>query len=230
MMRPLERIVKHVTGLFDRRSAAVAPQTGPPVGREMPSLYYDEAFRSDQHFQIPFYKSAYYPTWLVVVDRLRRYGCDGVLDVGCGPGQFAQLVDDCGFARYTGLDFSPEAIRMARERVPRFSFRIGDVRQPESYEGIEFEGIVCMEVLEHLEEDLKVIGCFRPDVRCLMTVPNFPWRSHVRHFRSSDEVTARYAAFFKDFSVTRIKGVRGDAIQFYLLDGIRITPGERTAG
>jgi hypothetical protein len=78
-----------------------------------------------------------------------------------------------------------------------------------------------MEVLEHIAEDFAVLSCFPPGTRCLMTVPNFPWRSHVRHFRSEDAVTQRYGRFFDDFSVTRIKGVRTDDEQFFLLDGIR---------
>ncbi len=187
----------------------------------MPSVYYDGAFQDDPHFQVPFYKSPYYGTWLVVVDRLRRYGCKSVLDVGCGPGQFAALVEDSGFCSYSGLDFSAVAVQMAKERAPRFLFRTGDVREPATYDGLEFDAVVCMEVLEHIEEDLSVLSCFPAGKRCLMTVPNFPWRSHVRHFDSEEAVIRRYAAFFSDYSVTRLKGVRNDTNQFYLLDGIR---------
>ena len=228
MLSAMGRTFRRMTTAFGRRQG-VESRPAVAAGREMPPLYYDEAFRTDQHFRIPFYKSAYYPTWLVVADRLRRYGCTAILDVGCGPGQFAELVSDWDFTRYTGLDFSPEAIRMAQDRAPRFSFKIGDIRDPRTYEGIAFDAIVCMEVLEHLHEDLRVIECFRSGARCLMTVPNFPWRSHVRHFESGEAVSARYGRFFQDFSVTRVKGVRGDTIQFYLLDGIRNATRESSA-
>jgi SAM-dependent methyltransferase len=187
----------------------------------MPPFYYDAAFHKEPNFQVPFYKSSYYPTWLVVVDRLHRYGCNSILDVGCGPGQFAALIEDAGFSSYTGLDFSSVAIQMAQARTPGFQFRAGDVRQKTTYEGLTFDAIVCMEVLEHIEEDLAVLSCFPPGTRCLMTVPNFPWRSHVRHFESEEAVRHRYGEFFQELTVTRLKGVRTDTEQFYLLDGVR---------
>ena len=51
--------------------------------------------------------------WTVLADRIRRSGAKSVLDIGCGPGQFAAcLFDMAGIETYTGLDFSAEAIRM----------------------------------------------------------------------------------------------------------------------
>lgn len=190
-------------------------------GAEKPDVYYDEAFQTNPKFHVPFYRSSYYPTWTVIVDRLRRYGCEAILDVGCGPGQFAALVDDAGFRSYIGIDFSTVAVDMARARSPRGQFRIGDVRRSDTYAGLEFDAIVCMEVLEHLEEDFAVLSCFPAGTRCLLTVPNFPWRSHVRHFASEAAVFARYEEYFEGFSVTRIKGVRNAEEQFFLLDGVR---------
>ena len=104
----------------------------------MPDVYYDDAFHRDSEFQVPFYKSSYYPTWLIIIDRLRRYGCRAILDVGCGPGQFAALVEDSGFHSYTGLDFSSVAIEMAQARTRRSHFKVGDVRRVETYDGLEF--------------------------------------------------------------------------------------------
>jgi SAM-dependent methyltransferase len=190
-------------------------------GTEKSDVYYDDAFHRNTKFQVPFYKSSYYPTWMVIVDRLRAYGCEAILDIGCGPGQFAALVEDCGFRSYTGVDFSSVAIEMAQARTRRSRFKVGDVRRPDTYEGLDYDAVVCMEVLEHVEEDLAVLSCFPAGTRCLLTVPNFPWRSHVRHFDSEAAVAQRYGRFFQQFLVTRIKGVRTDEEQFYLLDGVR---------
>ena len=126
------------------------------------------------------------------------------------------------FARYTGLDFSSVAVEMAQARTRRSRFRVGDVRKPDTYEGLDYDAVICMEVLEHIEEDLAVLSCFRAGTRCLLTVPNFPWRSHVRHFDSEASVSQRYGEFFDQFLVTRIKGVRTDQEQFYLIDGVRM--------
>jgi SAM-dependent methyltransferase len=194
---------------------------GPTQAMEMSEAYYDSAFSRMPEYHVPFYKSWYYPTWLLIIDRLRRYGCRKILDVGCGPGQFSELVADSNFESYTGLDFSTVAIEMAQKRTPQLTFKVADVARPETYRNLDFNAIVCMEVLEHIEDDLGVLSCFPAGTRCLITVPNFPWQSHVRHFESEESVSRRYEKFFEDLCVTRIKGMRNESEQFYLLDGVR---------
>jgi SAM-dependent methyltransferase len=222
MLEKLKSLANRVAHRARPLPAGGAVTPAPPVqGREMPSFYYDEAFSRKPDFQVPFYKSSYYPTWLLVVDRLRRYGCERILDVGCGPGQFAQLCDDWGFQSYVGIDFSAVALDMARAKAPRFEFRVGDIKDKATYEGIGFNAIVCMEVLEHIDDDGAVISCFPEGVRCLMTVPNFPYRSHVRHFETEGAVMERYGGYFTEFTVRRIKGVRAETEQFYLMDAVR---------
>jgi len=221
VVKKLNRLIRRIGARLRSSSQRATVPSGPVPGREMPSFYYDEAFNNNPDFQVPFYRSSYYPTWLVVVDRLRRYGRKKILDVGCGPGQFAALCDDCGFPSYTGLDFSSVALDKARARTPRFQFRTADIREPATYEGLDFDAIVCMEVLEHLENDAAVLSCFPAGMRCLMTVPNFPYRSHVRHFDTEQAVIDRYQPFFGEVSVLRLKGVRDDTEQFFLIDGVR---------
>jgi SAM-dependent methyltransferase len=222
-LRTLKRAVRRIGNRLGLREQQAKPS-------EASEAYYDAAFSNDPHYHVPFYKSSYYPTWAVVIDRLRRYGCRKILDVGCGPGQFAEVVADAGFTSYSGLDFSTVAIDMAQQRTPQFDFQVADVCRPDSYAGRDFDAIVCMEVLEHIEDDYAVVSCFPAGTRCLMTVPNFPWRSHVRHFESEQSVTRRYASFFDEFSVTRLKGMRNETEQFYLIDGVRNSAVGREAG
>jgi SAM-dependent methyltransferase len=42
-----------------------------------------------------------------------------VLDVGCGPGRVAEAVMEAGAASYVGIDFSPQMLALARERLAR---------------------------------------------------------------------------------------------------------------
>jgi SAM-dependent methyltransferase len=205
-----------------------ARETGGAPGTELPASWYDSVFKRAQHYHQPFYLSAYYPTWTVIADRLQRYGARRILDVGCGPGQFAQLLYDWGFEHYIGIDFSSQAIEISRKLVPEYEFRIADARSPASYEGVEYDAIVCTEVLEHVEDDFAVISCFRSGAPCLCTVPNFPYKSHVRHFASAEEVTARYRQFFNALTVTRLKGTRDPDEQFFLMDGQRNSYTPRT--
>jgi SAM-dependent methyltransferase len=61
---------------------------------------------------------------------IRRTGIDQdntVLDVGCGPGGFCQLVAETG-ATVVGIDASQALIEISRERVPSGRFDVGDMQ------------------------------------------------------------------------------------------------------
>ena len=66
-----------------------------------------------------------------------------------------------------------------------------------------------------------VLDRFPAGTRCLCTVPNFPYESHVRHFRDPGEVAARYGSFFGDFDVAGFKGTQSRGEMYFLFDGIR---------
>ena len=53
-------------------------------------------------------------------------GARRVLDVGCGTGRHAGLLAAAGLS-VDGLDLEPEFVRIARERNPGGSFRVGDM-------------------------------------------------------------------------------------------------------
>ena len=52
-----------------------------------------------------------------------------VADLGCGTGTLSRLLSEEGYD-VTGLDFSPEMIRRAREKVPESVFVVGDAADP----------------------------------------------------------------------------------------------------
>ncbi len=53
------------------------------------------------------------------------------LDLGCGSGLITEYLSDCSGARFTGLDYIPDAIAQARERTAdkasRLAFVVGDM-------------------------------------------------------------------------------------------------------
>ncbi len=81
--------------------------------------------------------------------------------------------------------------------------------------------MVTTEFLEHVEEDLSVIGKVRSGAHFIGTVPNFPYISHVRHFDNVDQVNERYGSCFCDLRIVEIFGVQPDS-KFYLMDGTKI--------
>lgn len=61
-----------------------------------------------------------------VLGELARAGIlnGSIVDLGCGSGIWARLLVDAGYD-VLGLDISPAMIRIARERVPEATFRVG---------------------------------------------------------------------------------------------------------
>ena len=98
-----------------------------------------------------------------------------VLDAGCGTGYGTRLLADSGAAEVSGIDISGEALAAARARCETASFVEGDLsatRLP----GGSFDLVTCFEVIEHLEEQEKVVAelsrLLAPDGILLVSSPN----------------------------------------------------------
>ena len=116
------------------------------------------------------------------------------LDLGCGTG--AGLAAFSGRAEVTGLDFSPEALGLARERG---DFRLvqGDAQSLPFADGA-FDAVVTLDMMEHVPDDAavarEVFRCLAPGGRLLVNVPAFPWLwgphdvalMHHRRYRRDD--------------------------------------------
>jgi len=185
---------------------------------EAPASWYDNVYQAaPRHYFDHYTKSPYYFVWSVVADRLR--GARAVLEIGCGTGQLAQLLQDQGIQHYTGFDFSRKAIELARKRLPNHDLRVDDARTTQLYREIDHDVVICTEVLEHIEADLAVLAALKPGVRVIATVPNFDFTSHVRFFDNVSQVIARYGSLFEGLDVVTLWSSR--TAKFFLLDGIR---------
>jgi SAM-dependent methyltransferase len=166
----------------------------------------------------PYLDSHYYPLYKRVLDEVLRLGGHRVLDVGCGSGSFAQLLMDRSNLDYLGFDFSEVAIRKARERTGQpdrfFVAKVGDAAPLRR----EHDTIVCLEVLEHIENDLEVVQNWKPGVLCVCSVPNFDQPDHVRFFRDEGEVARRYGHLIDFATIRRVARalVRGRGWREYL--------------
>jgi trans-aconitate methyltransferase len=119
--------------------------------------------------------------------------CSTVVDLGCGTGRFAKLLCDRGYTKYWGIDFSEVRIREARRYVPDFEFSVANVFDEWVQEKLrKFNLFILLEVLEHVNDDLKLLSTLPSDSRVVFSVPNYDSAGHVRFFRISDDVTRRY--------------------------------------
>ena len=85
-----------------------------------------------------------------------------ICEVGCGAGEvLSQLQkymnDDCFF---WGYDISPQALEFSKSRAnDRLQFKLADIRQEE---GVVFDLILVMDVIEHVEDYFSFLSGIRP--------------------------------------------------------------------
>ncbi|QYM77556.1 class I SAM-dependent methyltransferase [Horticoccus luteus] len=101
-----------------------------------------------------------------------------LLDAGCGTGGLMRRLADEKAWRWTGVDISPVAVALARERAPAAEVReapltalpLGDAR---------FDAVVSTDVLYHLDDDAAAVREFvrvlRPGGVAVINVPAHPW-------------------------------------------------------
>jgi SAM-dependent methyltransferase len=143
----------------------------------------------------------------------RRLPSGRLLDVGCGVGYgTALLAERSGVAaRAIGVDISPEAIAYAQERYGRsqVEFRIGNVL---TFEDVaEFEGIVALEIAEHVEEPKALVEhlttLLRPGgvlVASVPTTPSMDLNPHHRH----DFTERSFRGLFNEYELTEMDCLR----------------------
>jgi len=185
-------------------------------GRE----WYDNAFNYYEEYRKHYTESEKFFLYSVIADQIMRAGVRSILDVGCGSGQFSQLLRDRGFVDYYGIDFSRKRIEWAKKNCPDYRFVLADALESDIFEKLHYDCVVSIEFLEHVEKDVEVITRVKSGTIFYGTVPNFTYTSHVRHFNNPEEVHDRYAEYFNEFRVTSfIADTRGKA--FYLFEVIK---------
>jgi len=125
-----------------------------------------------------------------------------VLDVGCGNGNYRRIFADLKRMVYTGLDYSVEMVRLAREANPGYEFLQGDATALPCGDGA-YDLVFCTDMLMHLsdEQESAVISELRRvsrlyaviHQRCLLAPPTIckqeKWGATYR-YRPLDEVRA----------------------------------------
>ena len=142
-------------------------------------------------------QSPYFPMWdMIITSWLPRDGI--VLDLGCGVGQFAEMISDRrAHLTYVGYDFSKVAIAMAKKKklsIFRFGFFETDITRMDPEFTIKYSCFVCLEALEHLpgDTDRKLLADLPKGKTIILSVPNYDSAGHYRTFQTLKDVTDRY--------------------------------------
>lgn len=99
-----------------------------------------------------------------------RAGLKGkrILDIGCGGGLLSESLAKKG-AQVTGLDVNQAMLDLARHHARRsgltVEYRMGSAESLAKVEKNGFDGVVCMEVLEHVPDPSRLIRACRDLVK-----------------------------------------------------------------
>jgi SAM-dependent methyltransferase len=191
-------------------------------GGERDGRWYNEMYATNAKYSKHYTTSHYYFIWSVIADRLTRSGCRSVLDIGCGPGQFASLMRDKGLPRYCGIDLSEKAIQSAKSLCAAYTFLNVNVFETDVFETLAYDVVTSLEFLEHVNDDVAVLRRIPQGKRFIGSVPNFADPSHVRFFLNCDAVRSRYGDLFSSFSVEAFPGDERGTYVWFLCDGVRL--------
>ena len=175
---------------------------------EQSSKYYDDVYAQGSYDKDPA-DLPWYPLWRAIVDYIKDKDIKRVIDLGCGPGNLAEMLhNETEGLSYSGWDFSEKAIEKAREKCPHigYAFAVGDLGHLDFKEESDYFNTVfiCSEVLEHIEDDLGLFKRLPHGSTVLLTVPDFDDPGHVRHFDGTWGVVDRYRKVLDIEEVSRL--------------------------
>jgi len=177
--------------------------------------FYNTVFSKSIRYNVPYKDSPDYRlgVWPDVVSRLKD---ERVLELGCGTGQFAEMIKDSGVCEsYLGIDYSDVAIEKADKLGDGYKFICCDI-EDRNYVG-DYTVVIILETLEHIDGDSKLIESLPEGMRVIFSVPSFPAPQHFRCFDTINDVISRYDKLI-NIKYSRIFGGKH---RIYLCDGNR---------
>ncbi len=99
-----------------------------------------------------------------------------VIDIGAGTAKILAELKQTGW-QATGVDSEPKAISLARRRGVKLI--LADLAKPLPFDADKFDLILCLDVLEHLENDQQMVReikrVVKSDGLVIISVPAYPW-------------------------------------------------------
>lgn len=106
-------------------------------------------------------KTNRYFRWNLELFSIEKGKC--ILDLGCGPGLYLEALMAYHPARYVATDYSPQYVEIIKSLIVNLpgsaalQIDLLDQQQLETLHTFSFDYILCLDVLEHIEQDEKVL-------------------------------------------------------------------------
>ncbi|MFT6841465.1 MAG: 2-polyprenyl-3-methyl-5-hydroxy-6-metoxy-1,4-benzoquinol methylase [Psychroserpens sp.] len=184
------------------------------MGVEKKAAYYNKKFTLQDEYRDNYKNSWYYVQWTQIIQLLKKIENPQILEIGCATGQLAQYLYDQNYQNYNGFDFSEVAVEHAKKYIPQIFF-VGNALDAKNY-NLNYNTVICTEVLEHIKEDIKVIKNIKVNTSIIFSIPNFDEISHVRWFTSERQIKKRYYRVINIEQIIQVgniyivKGIRSD--------------------
>jgi len=185
-----------------------------------PDFYTGKGYMKDGAFEknLPIYEAAVNllpsPSW-----------CPLVIDIGCGIGYFAKVLEEKKYEKYLGVDFSNKVINIAKIQTINddYKYICRNILSDDCDFIFQQTGVIftLLETLEHIEDDLSVIKKIQPNNKIIISVPNRDFISHVRHFKKISDVIDRYDSLIKFDKFSEINTNPNKNAKVFILKGIR---------
>tara|TARA_A100001234_G_scaffold115599_1_gene101442 strand:+ start:894 stop:1508 length:615 start_codon:yes stop_codon:yes gene_type:complete len=183
------------------------------MNKEMDNTYYDYVYRTGgwnkMYLKDDEESIQYSGIWNYIIELIkRRSDRDVLLDIGCGNGQFARYIYNRGIRnRYIGYDFSEYAIKYANSKKKSNSnFEVVNFKSMGQRTDTSNSLYICLEVLEHINDDKELIEKLTPGVDYIFSVPNYWAHGHVRIYEKEADIRSRYGGLlninsFREFKI-----------------------------
>lgn len=137
-------------------------------------------------------KDSYPPHWNASLELISHYEPKTILDVGCGCGAFCEVCfRNLPNLLYTGMDYSEDAIRIAKENFNESAFFVKDVMEL-TKEDVEEYDLVFMGALLDVRSDaneiLEHVLSLKPKSLLLSRVKLTESDSYIETYEAYDEI------------------------------------------
>lgn len=177
-----------------------------------------------EHFDALQRMNAMMPYYRWVADMFGPALGPRVLDAGCGVGNFFSATAD-QLELGVGIDLSPVNIADAQARFEgkdNIRFMQADLdEQAQALREQRFDSVVCLDVLEHIEDDLSLLSrlaqIVEPGGHVLIKVPACPWL-----FGSIDVASDHYRRYNRPMlrSIAEQAGLEVKRLRYMNLSGV----------
>ncbi len=143
---------------------------------------------------------------------LQDYIFKFIIDIGCGKGAFTHQLKKMN-NKVLGIDVSPTALAVARERYPDMDFTCVDVKKCSDFEnllseyGTKADLILASEILSYIENWRELLEVISRHTECLLINLYIP-ENPIGFVKSEDELVSEYAKHFEIIQHVSLRSTR----------------------